>query len=147
MQRFRHGRVIFAGKAPGMVVEKTFLNASMTSPEIGWAMTEKSSALSSATLAALPSPDVEMSAPAPAVKYQHRRMKDGDVYYFFNEGTGRVESRVKLAGAGAVQVWDAAEGKIRTISATKLGNGRVEAPLMLEAHESQCIVIGPESEN
>ena len=137
------GRVIFAGKAPGLVVEKSFLHASATPPDIRWARSTSADGLTSAALSFLPPPDVALAEPAPAVKYQHRHMRDGDVYFLFNEGTEKVATRVKLLGTGEAQAWGAASGRISKVEGSIMDGGYVEAQLTLEPHGTQLIILGP----
>jgi hypothetical protein len=42
--------------------------------------------------AALPQPDLSLDKPAPAVKYLHRRWRDADFYFVFNESDARQQS-------------------------------------------------------
>ena len=79
------GKVIFFGNAPKLVMDKNFLTA--TGPaDISWATLEPGSEITPQVLAALPAPDVATDQATTWLKYNHRRMKDADLYFFFNEG-------------------------------------------------------------
>jgi hypothetical protein len=93
-------------------------------------------------LKALPKPDVMLIEPCPVVKYIHKRWRDADLYFFFNESTERQSSDVVLAGNGQVQIWDAASGKIKSLAGVSLENDALRLNLMLEPYEAKIIVIG-----
>ena len=77
--------MIFFGSAPKLVMDKNFLTA--TGPaNVRWARLEPKAEISDQVLAALPEPDVATDQATLWLKYNHRRMKDADVYFFFNEG-------------------------------------------------------------
>ena len=79
------GKVIFLGNAPKLVMDKNFLTA--TGPaDISWAVFKTASEITPKVLAALPAPDVATDQETTWLKYNHRRMKDADLYFFFNEG-------------------------------------------------------------
>ncbi len=79
----------------------------------------------------------------------HRRLKDADVYFFFNEGEDPVRCEATLEGQGRAQLWDAVTGAIRELAGTAAG-GTVRVPLELSRWESKLIVISsghPESKS
>jgi len=136
------GRVIFLG-TPSMVVEQTFLKAGGP-PDLGWAMVEPSGELTPRVLDALPRSDVALDRPCPAIKVQHRRWKDGDLYFFFNEGDQRQACTASLMGTGQVQVWDAAAGRVESLAGALVENGRATVSLDLGPHETRFIVVSPQ---
>jgi hypothetical protein len=92
------------------------------------------------TLGALPASDVRFSTPAPAVKYLHRRWKDADLYFFFNESDSAQQVNAVLAGAGRVQDWDPETGVIRGFAAADTAGGAVT--LRLDPYGTRFVVIG-----
>ena len=78
------GKVIFVGRTPTMVVDRTFLHAGGP-PDLSFATIEPTPEITDRVVAALPPPDVKLDAACPPIKYIHRALKDGDVYFFFNE--------------------------------------------------------------
>ena len=60
----------------------------------------------------MPAPDVTTDQPTSWLKYNHRRLKDAELYFFFNEGEGSVATRMRLAGEGEAQLWDGETGRI-----------------------------------
>jgi alpha-L-rhamnosidase len=136
------GKVIFVGRTPSMVVDRTFLNAG-GAPDLGFATLESTPEITPRVVAALPKPDVKLDAACAPLKYIHRTLKDGDVYFFFNESKDTQTRTATLDGRGAVQVWDAASGKIRPAAGTAAATGSLALPLTLGPYESRFVVIGP----
>jgi hypothetical protein len=134
------GVVISLGRVPALVTGPTFLHAGGPA-NLDWAVREPAGGLTAAVFAALPPPDVSLDQPAPGLKATHRRLRDADVYFFFNEGKESVTRTVTLAGTGTVQVWDAATGQIAPVAGTEPAGGAVKLPLTLAASESRFIVI------
>ncbi|MBN1978336.1 MAG: beta-galactosidase [Anaerolineae bacterium] len=136
------GGVVFLGPEPALVVEKTFLEA--TGPaDVGWAIREPAGELTPRILEALPRPDVALDRPCAPVKALHRRWRDADVYFFFNESEEGQSRRVTLAGNGQAQAWDAASGRIEPLSGVTSKDGFVSMPLDLAPYETRFIVVGP----
>ena len=135
------GRVIFLGREPSLVVEKTFLKAAGPR-DLSWAIREPSGKLTPRVVEALPQPDVMLDQPCPVVKYLHRCLRDADLYFFFNESTEKQSRTAVLAGSGQAQVWDAASGRIEALSDISSEKGVVRLPLVLEPYETKFIIIG-----
>jgi len=136
------GKVIFIGRTPSMVVDRTFINPE-AAPDISFATVESKPEITPKVVAALPEPDVKLNTACPLVKYIHRALKDGDIYFFFNESDQEQSSAATLAGNGKVQIWDATSGKISLLPVAIAGKNIVSFPLILEPHESRFIVVGP----
>jgi len=135
------GKVVFVGRTPTMVVDRTFLHAEGP-PDLSFATLEPSGNITDRVIAALPPPDVKLDSPCPPIKYIHRHYKDGEVYFFFNESTGTQTRTATLAGTGPVQVWDAATGTIQPLEGVGPATGSVAVPLTLANHETRFLVIG-----
>jgi hypothetical protein len=135
------GKVVFIGSTPTMVVDRTFLHAAEGAPDLSFATIEPTPHVTERVVAALPPPDVKLDAPCPAVKYLHRALKDGEVYFFFNESDQPQSRTVTLAGKGQAQVWDAADGTIKTLEGATSAASTVTAPLALAAQEARFIVL------
>ncbi len=134
------GKVVFVGRTPTMVVGRTFLHPEEGPPDLSFATLESSAEITAQVVAALPPPDVKLDAACPLIKYLHRRLADGDVYFLFNESS-RTETRTAtLAGSGRAEVWDAASGTIRPLDGAKAA-GHVTVPLKLAGHEARFIVL------
>jgi hypothetical protein len=144
------GQVIFLGRAPLLVVDRTFLLATVPA-DTSWALHEPTGAFTDRVLSTLPHPDVALGRPCPAVKALHRRWsqipvrgQDADLYFFFNESDQAQACQATLAGRGSAQVWDAASGQIEALPGALAQGAAVRVPLNLEAYESRFIVIGPQ---
>ncbi len=136
------GKVIFVGRTPTMVVDQSFLHAT-GAPDLGFATLEPAAEITPRVVAALPKPDVKLDAACAPLKYIHRTLKDGEVYFFFNESDQPQTRTATLDGHGMVQVWDPATGTIRAAVGTAKANGSVDVPLALAPQESRFIIIGP----
>ena len=137
------GKVIFVGKTPSLIVDKTFMDAK-EKPDLSFAtLIESSGNITPAVLAALPKPDVKLDADFPRPTYSHRKWADGDMYYFFNE-SNKAESRTAtIAGHGVAQDWNMASGEIRAISGATAAADGIAIPLVLAPYEAKVVVVGP----
>ncbi len=137
-------KVIFAGRTPSLIPDKTFLNAAEGPVDLSWALLEPSGELTDRVIEALPQPDVLLNEPCPDIKYTHRKLRDADLYFFFNESTSDKHTCTAfLAGKGQAQIWDAMTGRIETIDGAASENGFVRLPLELEPYETRFVFIGP----
>jgi hypothetical protein len=137
------GKVIFVGRTPKLLVDRTFLNAKDT-PDVSFAtLIEPSGDITPRVIAALPKPDVKLDAEFPRLTYMHRSWRDAEMYFFFNE-SNKQESRVAtIAGRGQAQVWDLATGEIHPMSGVTAESDSVRVLLVLEPYEAKLIVVGP----
>jgi hypothetical protein len=137
------GKVVFVGRTPSMVVDRTFLHPAPGAPDLSFAILEPQPDITPRVLAALPTPDVALDSPCPPLKYIRRNLQDGDVYFLFNESAETQSRTVTLAGTGQVQVWDATKGTIAPLAGAPAALGTVALPLTLGPQETRFIVIGP----
>jgi hypothetical protein len=150
LERFRAfvkagGKVIFVGKTPALVVDKTFLNAAKDAvPDLTFAtLVEPSGDITARVLAALPRPDVKLDSEFPRLTYTHRSWRDAEMYLFFNE-SDKAESRMAtIAGRGQAQAWDLGTGEIHAMSAATAEGDSVRFPLVLGPYETKVVVVGP----
>jgi hypothetical protein len=139
------GKVIFVGKTPTLVVDKTFLDAAKDAkPDLSFAtLIEPAGDITPRVLAALPKPDVKLDSPWQRLTYTHRSWRDAELYYFFNE-SNKAESRMAtIAGHGQAQVWDLGTGEIHAISGATADGDSVRFALMLGPYEAKVVVGGP----
>jgi hypothetical protein len=148
LERFRAfvkagGKVIFVGKTPKLVVDKTFMSAKDV-PDLSFAtFIEPSGDITPQVIAALPKPDVKLDSPWQRLTYTHRSWSDGDMYLFFNE-SNKAESRTAtIAGHGQAQAWDLGTGEIHAISSATAEGDSVRFPLALGPYETKVVVVGP----
>jgi hypothetical protein len=136
------GKVIFVGRTPTMVVGRTFLNPEAGAPDLGFATLEPTPEITAKVIAALPPPDVKLAPACPPIKYLHRSLKDGEVYFLFNESDQTQTCTATLAGTGQVHVWDATRGWIHPLAGVAKALGSVAVPLTLAPQEARLLVIG-----
>ena len=137
------GKVIFVGKTPTLVVDKTFKDAK-DKPDLSFAtLIEPAGDITDRVIAALPKPDVKLDSAWQRLTYNHRSWSDAEMYFFFNE-SNKEESRVAtIAGHGQAQVWDLATAEIHPISAATAEGDSVHFPLVLGPYEAKVVVVGP----
>jgi hypothetical protein len=141
------GKVIFFGNAPKLVMDKNFLTA--TGPaDISWATLESKAEITDQILAALPAPDVATDQATLWLKYNHRRMKDADLYFFFNEGEQALSLKATVANSGPArqaQRWDTTTGKIEPWTGAVFASGKTTLPLELQPWATTVVVVGSSS--
>ena len=137
------GKVVFIGGPPQLAMDRNFLTAREPG-DLSWAMMEAGDAVTPQVIEALPTPEVALDQAAPGLKYTHRRLKDGDVYFFFNEGDSAldVEATVAVAkGADQAQSWDARTGRIEPLASAGFAEGTVTLPIKLESWATRLVVL------
>ncbi|HYW43801.1 MAG TPA: glycosyl hydrolase, partial [Bryobacteraceae bacterium] len=137
------GKVIFVGKTPRLVVDKTFLNAK-DAPDLSFAtLIEPAGDITPRVIAALPKPDVALDSPWQRLTYTHRSWRDADLYFFFNESNQEESRTATIAGRGQAQVWDLGTGEIHPISGATAESDSVRFALVLGPYETKVVVVGP----
>ena len=136
------GKVVFIGRTPTLVIDRTFLNPEASALDLSFATLEPTPEITAKVLAALPAPDVKLDSACPPIKYIRRSLKDGDVYFFFNESAQTQTRTATLVGRGPVQVWDATTGTIHPLTGVAKATGTVALPLTLAPQEARIVVIG-----
>jgi alpha-L-rhamnosidase len=143
------GRVVFLGRTPSLIAS-TILNARAATPaDFYWATlipvdlpatpTPGDQAPASqptsqvipqdalhAILAALPPQWISLDHTDPALRLLHRRWKDADFYFFFNEGPTTSSHTITLSGrVGTVIAWNLQNGQSTPVHSIQSQNGRV----------------------
>jgi hypothetical protein len=160
------GKVLFLGRTPSLISGKTILDARAATPaDFAWATVETSAQLPPTPTppaqapAAPPAPQVvpaaietalsmvvgtravALDSPDSALKVMTRRLKDANVYLFFNEGAQASSHTVTLKTAGkTVEAWDAATGTVSPVVATA-GKGAVTVKLDLKPYETELLTV------
>ncbi|MEJ2542829.1 MAG: glycosyl hydrolase [Calditrichaceae bacterium] len=135
------GKVIFLDVEPSLIIDRTFRDASAPA-DLSWALIEPSGKLTSEVLNAMPEPDVKLDSACSEIKYNHRKLADADLYFFFNESTEQKVRDVTLAGEGKIQEWDAMDGKITEVDGSLSHTGYVKFKLDLKPYETKFILVG-----
>jgi hypothetical protein len=159
------GHVLFLERTPSLIAGKTILDARPATPaDFAWASVVAGSlpptptppaqppsappspqvipaAIAQAVATAIPNPDLKLDAPDTSLRYMKRRLKDADVYLFFNEGAQPSSHTVTLRGEGKhVEIWDPQTAGITSAHAGK-SKGFVKVPLALKPYETQILVV------
>jgi alpha-L-rhamnosidase len=159
------GHVLFLGRTPSLISGRTILDArAATAADFSWASVVAGElpptptppaqppttppaaqvvpdAIAQAVNAAVPSPDVVLDKPDTALRTMHRRLKDADVYLFFNEGPKASSHAVTLQSEGQrAEIWDPQTGKITAGKATS-AKGAVKLQLDLKPYETSIVVV------
>jgi hypothetical protein len=134
------GKVIFLGSQTPLILSSNFLGAGKAG-DLSWAESEPSGKIGPSVLQFLGPSDVSIDKESPDIKYLHRSLKDGELYFIFNEGTKKQSFEITLAGKGKPYFWDAMSGEVTKISKYSSGGGRLTLPIDIEPHETKFIVI------
>lgn len=122
------GQLMFLGHAPLMIPDRTYLHASREAPP--WVASHVVKAID---WNRLPASDVVFTAPAADIRYLHRNLADGEIYFFFNQGTARTSVKARLAGKGVREIWDPVSGTAALLPA--------DGSLLFEPYESKVVII------
>jgi hypothetical protein len=134
------GKVIFSGDLPVMITDKNFLTAGKPG-DLSWAIKDRSEMGDPEVLKLLTDRDLIPDKRCDQVKYVHRKLKDADLYFIFNEGTDNLSLNISLSGKGKAEEWNALTGGIKSIkNASKNGN-MISLPVTLGSWETKFIVI------
>ena len=134
------GKVLFLGKQPDLVMDKCFSEARKME-KISWAKLETSGKINPEVLNYLPPSDVRLATPCPDIKYLHRKLKEAELYFLFNEGKDNHSVKVTLSGKGHPEIWDAMTGKVRYLNDFVIGRDEITVPLVFEPWETKFILI------
>jgi hypothetical protein len=84
---------------------------------------------------------VQLDRPDPALKVMTRRLKDANVYLFFNEGAKEMQHAVTLNARGQmVQVWDPQSGTVTSDAASAVKGGLM-VQVALKPYETQLLMV------
>ena len=113
------------------------MNPDPGAPDLSFAALEPMPEITERVIAALPKPEVKLDAACPPIKCLRRSLKDGEVYFFFNESNQTQSRTATLTGNGQVQVWDATHGNKSSPGWRRESGGSVPlVPLTLAPQES-----------
>jgi alpha-L-rhamnosidase len=142
------GKVVFTGHWPELIAGRNYLHAAQGPANLPWATLVAEAGLFERAADLLPPPDLKLEqcpegAACPSVKYVHRRLANGELYFLFNESERALDLTARLQGAGAPEFWDAVTGKRTRAAAWDAQGDGVRLSLTLEPYESRTIVLGP----
>jgi hypothetical protein len=159
------GHVLFLGRTPSLISERTILNArAATAADFAWASVVSGElqptptppaqpptsppaaqivpdAIAHAVNAAVSSPDVALDKADTALRTMRRRLKDADVYLFFNEGAEASSHTMTLRSEGRrAEIRDPQTGKIAAAVATG-AKAAVKIQLELKPYAATVVVV------
>jgi hypothetical protein len=159
------GHVLFLGRTPSLVSARTILDArAATTADFSWASVVPGElsptptppaqppatppspqiipeAIIRAVASAVPSPDVMLDKPDTALRYIRRRLKDADVYLFFNEGPEASTHFITLkSDEKKAEMWDPKTGKVVPVSTTGI-RAELKIQLVLKPYETSVLVL------
>jgi hypothetical protein len=95
-------------------------------------------------MAAVPAQALRVEKREPAVRYARRLLKDGEVFFVFNEGARALDDALVLHGAGhRVELWDAESGEVREVSGVTWDRERneVRVPVSMAGYGVEVLVV------
>ena len=160
------GKVLFLGKTPSLISGKSIMDSRKATPaDFARATVETSvqlpqsprvpsdapaappaaqvvpAAIETALNKVIGTREVALDAPDTALKVNTRRLKDADVYLFFNEGAQASSHSVTMKAAGkTVEVWDPATGAVTPVASTT-AKGAVTVKLNLKPYETELLTV------
>ncbi len=131
------GQVIVNGTPPILVYDQNFLYAKAATVP-AW-VTQASPGNFFTSLPA----DVTLNKSDTALRYNHRKWRDAELYFFFNESNQPFSRIVSIAGTGAAQEWNATNGTINPFKTATTGKeGYTNLQLDMQPYETKLITIG-----
>jgi len=160
------GKVLFLGRTPALVSRTAIMDARAAIPaDFAWATVVTSAqlpptptppgqppaappepmivpaAIETAVNALVGAREVTLDAQDTALKVMTRRLKDANVYLFFNEGAQATEHTVTLnAGGKMAEVWDPQTGEVAPVTSLA-AKGGVTVKVELKPHETELLVV------
>ena len=87
-------------------------------------------------------PDFAVDEPSAQIKFIHRTLDKGDIYFVSNQAAGSVEFKATFRVSGREpQLWDPASGEIRSLPEYRDNGTSITIPLQLDILESAFIVF------
>jgi len=159
------GRVLFLGHTPSLIAGRTILDARAATPaDFSWATVVPGElsptptppaqppaapptpqivpkAFKQAIDALVPAPDISLDQPSTALRSMRRRLKDADVYLFFNESAEPFSRTILFRTNGKrAEVWDPQTGAVTALDSTKVKDTR-KLVFTLNPYETRVIVF------
>jgi hypothetical protein len=160
------GKVLFLGRTPELISGRTILDArAATAADFSWASVETSArlpetptppayppaappapqvvapAILQAVKAAVSEPELWLASPDTSLRCMKRRLKDSDVYMFFNEGSTATSDAVTFRSDGQlVEEWDPATGAVSSAVSTR-AEGTMSVQLQLKPYETRVLMV------
>jgi hypothetical protein len=160
------GKVFFLGRTPALIEGKTILDARAATPDdFSFATVETSAqlpptptppanapatppgpqvvpaAIESALNRAIGPREISLDSTDTTLKVMTRRLKDADVFLFFNEGAQASSHSVMIKTSGkTVEAWDPETGSVSHVAST-WSKGAVTVKLKLKPYETELLTV------
>ena len=160
------GKVLFLGRTPALISQRTMMDSRAATPDdFAFATVETSAqlpptptppanapatppgplvvpaAIETALDTVIGTREVALDTPDTALKVMTRRLKDANVYLFFNEGAQASSHSVTLKAAGkTVEAWDPATGTVSPVASTA-AKGAITVKLDLKPYETELLTV------
>jgi hypothetical protein len=159
------GHVLFLGRTPSLISGRTILDSrAATAADFSWASVVSgelqptptppaqpptsppvaqvvSDAIAHAVTLAVSSSDVTLDKVDTALRTMRCRLKDADVYLFFNEGAEVSSHAMTLRSEGQrAEIWDPRTGRVTAAKATS-AKSAVKIQLELKPYETSVVVV------
>ena len=82
----------------------------------------------------------EVIIPTDSIRYTHRTLDDGELYFLFNEGAREQTFTVEFDAVGQVRQWDGFTGEVREIPA-RIEDGKTVLDVSLDGYDSAVYTI------
>lgn len=132
------GKVIFIG-SNFSAAGKTFID-SKPAASFTWGDHQTIDSLNETILKKI-NADVVLDGAYPSIKYLHRKWKDADVYFFFNESKEKIKTNATLNGNGKTEMWDPSSANISPLTVARSANGKTKLSLELDGYQTKFIII------
>lgn len=134
------GKVLFWGRKPTNLVEKTFTKL-LPIKELGKSIYEPSTEWTARVENSLPEPELKcIAGTGDSIRYTHRVMPDGDLYFLFNESRKKTSLMLDFDKVGLVKEWNTVKGTVKDIVSTT-ENGKTRLAIDMEGWETKVISI------
>lgn len=142
----RGGKVLFWGRKPSNLINKTFTRP-IAINDLTEASYEPTTEWTPQVENALPQPELKIiSDKNDSIRYIHRVLPDGDLYFLFNESKKPTNITVDFDNIGLAREWNTAKGTIRNLNAT-YNNNHTRLDINLEGWETKLISIEKNDKN
>ena len=156
------GRVLFLGDPPKLIADRTILEArASTAEDFAWATIvpctlpetptppaqpptspptaiEVPQGILRPILSAITDQPFQLDAPDTALRYTHRKLKDAEVFFFFNESAMPLSHTLSFAASPhRAEEWNAESGAVSAITVGR----KAGIPLSLKPYEARIIIL------
>ncbi len=134
------GKVIFTGDKPSYLYGRSLMD-SIPAGGFNWSKEITPEAFAMAPDDVTGGRDVILDQQEPAIKYNHRHLRDGELYFFFNEAEEEQHCQVTLEEKGVVIQLNMMDGTIEKVEAVSISQKAITISLDLNAWETAVFIL------